>query len=136
MAFDEPVERVFDFLADVRNERRWNPDALAIELLTPEPVGPGARFRGEFRGLGPMTIRIAGYERPRRLAIAGEASRLAMDVSYELSGDDRSTAVTMVGDVRPRGALRAMAPLVGAVMKRELASRPERLRSALAALEA
>lgn len=136
MSFDQPVERVFDFLADVRNERRWNPDALSIDKLSDGPVGPGSTFRGEFRGLGPMTIRITGYERPRRLAIAGEASRLAMDVTYELSGDGGSTAVTMVGDVRPRGALRAMAPLVGAVMKRELAQRPEQLRSALAALDA
>jgi uncharacterized protein YndB with AHSA1/START domain len=136
MAFDQPVERVFDFLADVRNERRWNPDALSIEKLSDGPLGAGSTFRGQFRGIGPMTIRITGYERPRRLAITGEASRLAMDMTYELAGDDRSTTVTMTGDVRPRGALRAMGPLVGAVMTRELARRPEQLRGALAALDA
>jgi uncharacterized protein YndB with AHSA1/START domain len=131
MAFEHPRERVFDFLADVRNERSWNPDVVSIEKLSDGPVGPGSSFRGEFRGVGAMTIRITGYERPHRLAIAGEASRLAMDVVYELSGDGRATSVVMVGDVRPKGALRAMAPVVGAVMRRQLAERPAQLRRAL-----
>jgi polyketide cyclase/dehydrase/lipid transport protein len=133
MAFDHPVERVFDFLADVRNERSWNPDALSIEKLDPGPVGPGSTFRGEFSGIGAMTIRVTGYERPRRLAISGEASRLAMDAVYELAGDERATAVVMSADVRPRGLLRAMGPVVEAVMRRQLSLRPEQLRRALMA---
>ncbi|MDX6644342.1 MAG: hypothetical protein QOK40_69 [Miltoncostaeaceae bacterium] len=133
MTFDHPVERVFDFLADVRNERRWNPDARSIEKLDAGPVGPGSTFRGEFTGIGAMTIRVTGYERPRRLAISGEASRLAMDATYELSGDHRATSVTMEAQVRPRGLLRAMGPVVEAVTRRQLEERPEQLRRALAA---
>ena len=133
MEFDHPVERVFDFLADVRNERSWNPDALSIEKLDPGPVGPGSSFRGQFSGIGTMAIRVTAYERPRRLAISGAASRLEMEATYELAGDERATSVVMSAEVRPHGLLRAMGPVVEAVTRRQLAERPEQLRRALAA---
>jgi uncharacterized protein YndB with AHSA1/START domain len=133
MRFDQPVERVFDFLADVRNERSWNPDALEIEKVEQGPVGPGSVFRGRFTGIGEMAIRVTGYERPHRLAISGAASRLEMDAVYELTGDERATSVVMSTDVRPRGLLRAMGPVIEAATRRQLAERPEQLRRALAA---
>lgn len=46
-------EKVFDFVVDVRNEPRWNPQLLHAEMLTPEPIGVGTTFltalaRGRF----------------------------------------------------------------------------------------
>jgi uncharacterized protein YndB with AHSA1/START domain len=36
---------VFDFVTDLRNLPRWRPEHLWVELITPEPIGPGSRFR-------------------------------------------------------------------------------------------
>lgn len=48
-----PAEKVFDFVVDVRNEPRWNPQMLHAEMLTPEPIGAGTTFRVRFgRGVG------------------------------------------------------------------------------------
>jgi len=47
------AEKVFDFVVDVRNEPQWNPQLLQAEMLTPEPMGVGTRFRVRFgRGVG------------------------------------------------------------------------------------
>jgi hypothetical protein len=34
-----PAEKLFDFVVDVRNEPRWNPQMLDAQMLSPEPVG-------------------------------------------------------------------------------------------------
>jgi uncharacterized membrane protein len=36
-----PVEEVFDFVADSRNEPQYNPAMTSVELLTALPVGRG-----------------------------------------------------------------------------------------------
>ncbi len=53
-----PPEVVFAFISDARNLPRWRTEYLSVELVTPEPIGPGSRFRElvklpngkEFRG--------------------------------------------------------------------------------------
>ena len=66
-----PVEEVFDFVADERNEPRYNPRMLRVEKLTPGPIGVGTRFHAEMKTMrrqAGMTIEFTGYERPTRLA--------------------------------------------------------------------
>jgi hypothetical protein len=41
------VEEVFDFVADERNEPRYNPRIRRAEKLSPGPIGGGTRFRAE-----------------------------------------------------------------------------------------
>ncbi len=41
------VEDVFDFVADERNEPRYNPRMLRAEKISPGPIGAGTRFRAE-----------------------------------------------------------------------------------------
>ena len=66
-----PVEEVFDFVADERNEPRYNPRMLRVEKLTPGPIGVGTRFRAEMKTMprpAEMTTEFTGYDRPTRLA--------------------------------------------------------------------
>jgi len=41
---ERPPEVVFDFVADERNEPRYNAKMTHVSLLTEEPIGVGARF--------------------------------------------------------------------------------------------
>ena len=47
-----PLEEVFDFVADERNEPRYNPQMRRVELVTPGPIGLGTRFRVEMTRMG------------------------------------------------------------------------------------
>jgi hypothetical protein len=58
-----PREQVFDYIADARHQRRWNPVCKAMEQTTPGPIGVGTRFRGTFQGGGEMNVEITEYER-------------------------------------------------------------------------
>jgi len=70
IVINRPVDEVFDFVADARNEPLYNPRMLRAEKLTPGPIGLGTRFRDEIKSMGrpaEITIEIIGYERPWRL---------------------------------------------------------------------
>jgi carbon monoxide dehydrogenase subunit G len=119
---NRPVEEVFDFVADERNEPRYNPRMLSSELLTPEPVGLGSRFRAEMRTRPRpvvMTVEFTGYDRPRRLA---STPRLAtMDIGGTLTFDPvpGGTRMRWSWDVAPRGLLKLLTPVVARIGARQ-----------------
>jgi uncharacterized protein YndB with AHSA1/START domain len=39
-----PPDVVFAFISDARNLPQWRSEYLSVELVTPEPIGPGSRF--------------------------------------------------------------------------------------------
>lgn len=70
ITIDRPVATVFDFVADERNEPKYNPEMVRSELVAGEPIGVGTRFAAVHTGRrGPfgMTIDLTEYHRPRRL---------------------------------------------------------------------
>ncbi len=83
---ERPVDEVFDFVADERNEPRYNERMLRAEKISSEPIGAGTRFRVEMTGRRrpvEMTFEFTGYERPRRLASTTHLS--AMEIRGELT---------------------------------------------------
>jgi uncharacterized protein YndB with AHSA1/START domain len=72
-----PVEEVFDFVADERNEPTYNPNMVSAAMITDGSIGVGTRFsatvRTGRRALG-MEIEYTAFDRPHRLA---STSRMA-----------------------------------------------------------
>ena len=119
---DRSVEEVFDFVADERNEPRYNPQMRLVEKISDGPIGLGTQYRAEVVSGGravPMVIVFTGYERPRRLASTTRLSN--MDIRYTLTFEPASNGTRMrwVGDLEPKGVLRLMAPFVGWMGRRQ-----------------
>ena len=57
-------EDVFDYLSDMGNEVRWNPDCLSMEQLTGGPVGLGTRFRAKWKQGPVIFTEVTAFERP------------------------------------------------------------------------
>lgn len=77
-----PVDEVFDFVADERNEPRYNPRLRRVQKLTPGPVALGTVFRAETTTMGrtvAMTIEITAYERPNLLASLTHLTSMSPD---------------------------------------------------------
>jgi hypothetical protein len=115
------VEDVFDFVADERNEPRYNRRMLHAEKTSPGPVGRGSRFRAEFASRGrPVAVtELTAYERPRRLA--SETRMAAFSVSGTLTFDEIPEGTHMRWDweLEPRGLLKLAAPIVALVGQRQ-----------------
>ena len=122
LVINRPVHEVFDFVADERNEPRYNPRIRRAEKLSPGAIGRGTRFRAEAVTRGRttgMTIEYTAYERPRQLASAIHMS--AADIVGTLRFDPVPTGSRMRWSwvVRPRGLYRLLTPVIVRVGRRQ-----------------
>jgi uncharacterized protein YndB with AHSA1/START domain len=132
--FDHPPEQLFDLLADVRNEPKWQPDVRSVEKLTDGPVGQGTRFRGSYRGLGDLDVEITEYDRPGRLGFACHGTRMDMDVAFTFKPHGTGAEIGGEIETRPKGLMKLMSPLMRSMMKREMAKRPAQMQAGLDAI--
>jgi diacylglycerol O-acyltransferase / wax synthase len=128
-----PAEKVFDFLVDVRNEPQWNPQMLRAEMLTPEPIGVGTRFRVTFgRGVGEALIEDVQINRPRSWAAVSRSAPLEVLSEGLIDETANGCRLVMRMRMRPHGNLRVLTPALGMFMHRAL---DQDLRRAKALLE-
>ena len=117
-----PVHRVFDTVADSRNEPSFNPAMTGAELLTPPPIGLGTRFRARMGKAGmKMLVELTEYERPHRLGSRTASSMMETSGTLTFAAEDQGTIMSWDWQVRPKGWLRMLGPLSG-----PLGSRMER----------
>lgn len=111
-------ERVFDVVADERNEPRYNPRIVRAEKVSDGPVGLGSRFVAEPRGMGSrggMTVEIVDYERPGRLGTSIRSSYMDVDGRLSFDAVDGGTRMRWSWETRLHGLARVMRPLLWAV---------------------
>jgi uncharacterized protein YndB with AHSA1/START domain len=122
IVIERPVEEVFDFVADERNEPRYNPRMLSAELVSDEPIGSGSRFRAKLKTPGrtmQMVVEFTDFDRPRRLASTTHSSM--METTGALTFEPRALGTLMrwSWDVRPRGPMRVFPAAVGVIGRRQ-----------------
>lgn len=115
IVISQPVDVVFDYVADQSNEPQYNPQMVRAEKITAGPVGVGTRFRSAVAARGravEMLIEITDYDRPHRFASA--TTMRQADISYTLTFEPATPGTRMrwAGQVRPKGAFRLLSPLV------------------------
>jgi polyketide cyclase/dehydrase/lipid transport protein len=119
---DRQAGEVFDFVADQRNEPKYNPDLLRSDKVTDGPIGVGTRFAAVHTSVGhpvDMIVEVTGYDRPRRFA-----SRTTMawtEIRGELTFDAAGAGTRMrwAWDVQPKGLSRLLTPVVSIVGRRQ-----------------
>jgi hypothetical protein len=119
---NRPVEEVFDFVADERNEPSYNPQMLRAEQISAGPIGFGTRFRAESRSMGRtvgMTIELTAFERPRRLASATHLSTMEIRGTLTFDSVPEGTRMRWSWELEPRGMLKLMKPFVVRMGRRQ-----------------
>ena len=126
IVIERPVEEVFDFVTNARNEPRYNPRILSAHKTTPGPIGRGTRFVLVSKAMGrPMAVEyeITAFERPLRMTSRTIRGLPLMDVesaeTFEAVGGD--TRMRWKWEVRPRGgAGRLVVPFSASMLGRRL----------------
>ena len=122
IVIERPVEDVFEFVAEERNEPRYNPQMRDAEQISEGPIGVGTRFWTELETMGrtmPMIVEFTGYERPRRLGSVTRSSMMETEGALTFESVPGGTRICWSWEVRPRGVLKLMAPIVGAIGRRK-----------------
>ncbi|HEV8639234.1 MAG TPA: SRPBCC family protein [Chloroflexota bacterium] len=131
-----PPGVVFAAAADPEMQLRWDPGTLKrVEKLTAGPLGPGARYRGVFAGMGTVEYEFAEYKPGRRFAHRARIPMGEMRHIFTFEPTSGGTRVTQEGELRPnvlgwvlqpvmRGMLRKRFRTIAAELNQYLATAP------------
>ena len=118
VTIDAPVDEVFDFVADERNEPKYNPRIVRAEMVGEGPVGKGARFVAHPKGMGAkggMTVETLEYDRPRRVRNVIRSSYMQGDGTLTFQEVGGRTRLSWDWDMDLVGAARVFSPVLGLV---------------------
>jgi hypothetical protein len=110
-----PAAETFAYLATFSNAVDWDPGVLASEQLDPGPVAMGTRFRLVVSFAGrrlPLTYRVTGYQPDREVLLAATSGLLCATDKIVVTGGADGSAVSYAAEVRLRGPLRVLDPLL------------------------
>lgn len=113
---ESPPEQIFDTLADVRNDARWNSRVSSAELRSPEPIGLGSRF-AMVNGGSPYDVTITTHDRPSRLVLEARG-KPDVTIVHALTPAGAGTDLASDFDFRPTGARKLLFAIVGPLIRR------------------
>ena len=122
IVINRPTDVVFDFVADERNEPRFNPQMRRVEQITAGPVGLGTQFRAEMANMGrtvEMVIAFTTFERPRRLASHTRMSSIDIRGALTFEPVPEGTLMRWLWEMEPRGILKLMTPMITRMGRRQ-----------------
>jgi uncharacterized protein YndB with AHSA1/START domain len=124
---NRPIGEVFAFLADGTNEPLWRPGVSNVGHVADSGMGVGATYQQTMKGPGGRSIpgdyRITRCEEPTRLdfeVIAGPARPTGRFDLRETAAD--TTEVTFTLDLKPRGLMVLITPLINKQVRTEAAN--------------
>jgi uncharacterized membrane protein len=134
---ERPVAEVFAFVADARNDPRWCPKVVSVDLVGGGRPGPGARYAVVHRPvpLRPareMAMSCVGWAPPERVEWHEDDGTDVFRVTYELEDLGGRTRVTQRSDAEI-GAPRVLRPLFRAGIGRDVQGQLRRLKRLLEA---
>jgi hypothetical protein len=123
IVIDRPIDEVFRFVHDPRNDAAWQTTLIGSTQLDEGPIGLGTHVRELRRFLGiqvEMTREITDYQPPTDSAFTYVAGGAPMSGTYRLETLDGATRLTATGYVEERGFFKIAAPLFTSMAHREL----------------
>lgn len=118
VTIDAPVGEVFDMVADERNEPSYNPRIVRAEKVSEGPVGKGARFVAEPKGMGAkgeMTLEILEFDRPHRLRTVVRSSYMQVEGTVTFKEVDGRTWLRWDWDMGLVGPMRVLSPVLAVI---------------------
>ena len=122
IVINRQIEDVFDFVADQRNEPRYNPQMRRAEKTTDGPIGVGTQFRAETVSWGravEMVIKVTAFERPRLLEQSTTLSSMNLHGGLMFEAVAGGTRMRWSWELEPRGFFRLLSPLVALMGRRQ-----------------
>lgn len=126
-----PITEVFDYVADLRNEKAWNPGARRVTKLEEGPVRVGSTFEAEYAGAGVLQIVVTKYDRPTMLRYRSVGRSMELTSTIVCAETPGGCVLTMMMDVEPAGLLKLASPLMALMLRRQFASSADRLQRTL-----
>ncbi len=122
MMINRPVETVFDFVADERNEPLYNSQMVSAEKISSGPIGVGTRFNAVVAGKGGnagMVIKITAYKRPVMLSTFTHLSVMDINGTLTFNSVENGTRMEWFWEIKPRSIFKLITPFIKSTGERQ-----------------
>jgi hypothetical protein len=109
------VEALFDYMADFSHAKSWDPSVVDATTQSPGPIEKGSRFRLVVGIAGrqvPFEYEITEFERPSRVQLTSRTKTLLSVDTMTFESSASGSVLTYDADLKTRGVLRLVAPLL------------------------
>jgi uncharacterized membrane protein len=134
VTIERPVEDVWDFVMDIRNDPVWTTNIVGVGRGAGEPVEVGLDFEETYKFLGvelPLTFTITEHEPLRRSAVKVVDGPIPGRGSYDFEPVDGGTRFTATLQTEAHGFFRLAEPVFRRMARREFATSVEHLKDIL-----
>jgi len=114
---DRAPETVFDYLVDMRNELKYNPDVESMEKITEGPIGVGTKFRAKWKQSGVIIAECIQFDRPRSWTYRN-GGPVSVDLHISVSPRGEGSTLVSKFEARPHGWFRMVFPVFLLIMRR------------------
>jgi len=115
-----PAKEVFEFVSDLRNERRWNPGLEAVEKLSEGAIGAGTRYRAKWKGFPEFVVECTGYDPPRTYDATNVGSApLGVKSRFTVTPSGHGATLATSFTATPHGMMRLAFPVVLRSLRRQ-----------------
>lgn len=115
IVISRPPDEVFAFVTDPANEAAWHSDVLEAHKTSDGPLGVGStiQFTIKFMGKKQIDLVVTESDPPHREVVAATTRGPMMPTfTFTFEPVDGGTRFTRKGDIRIRGWLRLMEPMM------------------------
>jgi hypothetical protein len=116
----KPVDEVFAVVADGASWADWNPTVRASRRLDAGPIGNGARFEWELRGVGKVVQEFQEFEPNTRVRFVTHVKTMKGGHLFRFSTQGEQTRIDHEVEIRPKGVFLLFAPMMGLIGRKDL----------------
>ena len=124
-------EEVFDFLVDLRNDLKWNPRAIRVEMLTPAPIAIGTKFEGDWKSSPRTSVEVLAIDGKRSCETIGRAKGMLWHYRFQCVSDGAFTNLDRTLEISFSGLLALFAPFLGSTLRKQSATQTQQIKQAL-----
>lgn len=131
---DRPINQVFAFVSDLKNELQWRTTVQELKAITPGPTGRNTEFRqlGKFLGLRiESSFVIDEFEENRKLGFKTTDGTVESTGGYLFEPVAGATFLTYFCDINFSRLFKIAEPLIGRLYKKRVSSDLEGLKELL-----
>lgn len=116
---NRPQSEVFDFIADMRNELKWNPDVQFMEKKTEGAIANGTKFKAKWHLSDTLEVTVQKFDKPHHLTFVNGG---AIEVTLNLTLNSLDASLTEMQSefiAKPNGFTRAIFPIIKRQMEKQ-----------------